>query len=134
MSGYSGTPLSKKLGIKSNHIVSTYQSPQDYTQSLLPLPENVSIHQKLVKHADVIHAFVHSMNELTHIYPKLVSCMHKSTSLWISWPKKASKVETDLSRDIVRDFILAAGLVDVKIASYDDIYSSLKCVYRLKDR
>ncbi len=134
MSGYSGTPLSKKLGIKPGHTISTYAAPKDYLKELQPLPDEVVIHEKLVKNSDVIHAFLHTMDELVNIYPQLVESMHKSSSLWISWPKKASKVESDLSRDIIREFILTEGLVDVKIASYNEVFSSLKCVYRLKDR
>jgi len=134
MSGYSSTPLSKKLGIKPGHNISTYGVPEDYKKALQPLSDDVVIHKKLVKDSDVIHAFVHTMNELVKVYPMLVASMHKSSSLWISWPKKSSKLESDLSRDIIREYILVEGLVDVKIASYDVVFSSLKCVYRLKDR
>jgi len=134
MSGYSGTPLSKKLNIKEGHVVSTYNAPKGYRKMVSPLPAKVKLHKSLVPDSDVIHAFVHSMEELATIYPRLVTHMHKATSLWISWPKKASGIITDINRDIIRDYILAEGLVDVKIASYDDTYSGLKCVYRLKDR
>jgi len=134
MSGYSGTPLYKKLSIKEGHIVSTYKAPSGYKEALAPVPSKVVISLRLRKNSDVIHAFVHSMKELVTVYPRLVDAMHKSTSLWISWPKKASGISTDINRDIIRDYILAEGLVDVKIASYDDTYSGLKCVYRLKDR
>ncbi len=134
MSRYSGTTLSKKLGCKPGHVISTWQAPDDYLELLQPLPENVSTRSKLVENSDIIHAFVYKMDELTKVYPDLISSMHTSSSLWISWPKKASKVDTDLSRDVIRAFILSHGLVDVKIASYNNIYSCLKCVYRLKDR
>jgi len=134
MSGYSGTPLSKKLNIKEGHIVSTYNAPKGYKKKLAPLPNDVKLSSSLVADSDVIHAFIHSMEELATIYPSLVTHMHKATSLWISWPKKASGINTDANRDIIREYILAEGLVDVKIASYDDTYSGLKCVYRLKDR
>lgn len=133
-SGYSGTPLSKKLGIKEGFKVSTYNAPKDYKKHLLPLPDNVVISDKILNNSDLIHGFFHTMKELANTYPKLVGAMHKSAMLWISWPKGASKVPTDINRDIIRNYVLDQGLVDVKVASYNDIYSGLKFVYRLKDR
>jgi len=133
-SGYSGTPLGKKLGIKANYRVCTYKAPADYTDHLTPLPEGVIISDRLKPDSDIIHAFVHTMDDLSGIYPKLVAAIHKSGMIWVSWPKGASKVPTDLNRDIIREYILDQGLVDVKVASYNDIYSGLKFVYRLKDR
>jgi len=134
MSGYSGTPIAKKLGIKPGHLVATFQAPKDYESYIQPLPDDVTITDQLQPQSDIIHAFVHSMEELIKAYPSLVAAMHKASSLWVAWPKKSSGIITDINRDIIRDYILQEGLVDVKIASYNDVYSSLKCVYRLKDR
>lgn len=134
MSGYSKTPLWKKLGIKTGSLVSTYHAPDNYRITLGDLPERVVLSTDLEKDSDMIHAFIHSYEELMHIYPRLIDSMHKSSALWISWPKKASGIVSDINRDIIRSYILSNGLVDVKIASYDDVYSGLKCVYRLKDR
>lgn len=133
-SGYSGTPLFKKLGIKEGFKVSTYNAPKDYAIHLEPLPDHVTISDQLKSNSDLIHAFCHSMEELVGIYPDLKKNIHKAGMVWIAWPKGSSKVPTDINRDIIRDYVLDNGLVDVKVASYNDIYSSLKFVYRLKDR
>lgn len=134
MAGYSKTPLWKKLGINTGSLVSTYKAPDNYQITLGDLPEQVVIYTHLQNDSDIIHAFMHSYEELIHIYPTLIDIMHKASALWIFWPKKASGVVSDINRDIIRSYILSEGLVDVKIASYDDVYSGLKCVYRLKDR
>lgn len=133
-SGYSGTPLSKKLGIKPGYKLCALNSPVDYIQSLSPLPEDVLILPGLESNSDIVHAFVHDMETLDQIFPDLKAAITKKGMLWISWPKGTSKVPTDLNRDILRSYVLERGLVDVKIASYNEVYSSLKFVYRLKDR
>jgi len=133
-SGYSGTPLSKKLGIKENFTVSTLQVPTDYVNHLKPLPEGVNISPKLLPDSDIVHAFVHNIEELENHYPSMKKAIHKNGMVWISWPKGSSGIKTDINRDILREFVLKRGLVDVKVASYDDTYSSLKFVYRVKDR
>ncbi len=133
-SGYSGTPISKKLGIKEGHIVSTINAPKDYVIYLSPLPSDVTFSKKLMPNSDIVHVFVHDMESLESIYPDMLQAIHKDAMIWISWPKGASKVKTNLNRDIIRDYVLERGLVDVKVASYDNVYSCLKFVYRLKDR
>ena len=83
---------------------------------------------------DFIHAFYTERAEFEAEYPLLKAALRKNGMLWISWPKKASKVKTDMNEDIIRDFALAHGLVDVKVAAIDEVWSGLKLVYRLKDR
>lgn len=133
-SGYSGTPLNKKLGIKPGFKVCTINAPKDYLESVSPLPEDVMIIDGLEEGSDLVHVFIHSQKALAKIYPDIVAAIHKNGMIWISWPKGASKVATDLNRDFIREYVLDQGLVDVKVASYDDIYGSLKFVYRKKDR
>ena len=133
-SGYSGTPLAKKIGVKSGNVVCHINAPNDYKEVLSPLPENVILINGLEPKADIIHAFVHNRGELESIYPNLYSGIHKNGMIWISWPKKASGIQTDLNRDFIREYILERGLVDVKVASYNDVYSGLKFVFRTKDR
>lgn len=133
-SGYSGTPLYKKLGIKEGYKVGLLNAPKDYLTYLQPIPEAVTFHHELSGTFDLIHAFFYNLQSLEEAYPKLYKCLKKNGSLWIAWPKKASKLQTDLNREILREYVLAHGLVDVKVASYNNIFSGLKFVYRLKDR
>lgn len=133
-SGYSKTPIAKKLGIKEGHQVSIVNAPKNYKSYISPLPSKVKISPTLKANSDIVHAFFHELKALELTYPDLVQAIHKNATIWISWPKGASKVETDLNREIIREYVLAQGLVDVKVASYNDIYSCLKFVYRLKDR
>ena len=133
-SGYSGTPLCKKLGIKQGYKVGLLNAPKDYLTHLQPIPEEVTFHHELSGTFDLIHAFFYTLQSLEEAYPILYKSLKKNGSLWIAWPKKASKLQTDLTREVLREYVLANGLVDVKVASYNDIFSGLKFVYRLKDR
>ncbi len=108
-SGYSGTPLVKKLGIKPGFKVCTINAPPDYLESISPVPENVKVLTGLEEGSDIVHVFVHNMETLSAIYPDLVSAIHKNGMIWISWPKGASKVTTDLNRDIIREYVLDQG-------------------------
>ena len=132
-SGYSGTPIFKKLGIKEGHKVCLINAPSGYAQ-YVDIPFVVTIIRGLEAESDLVHGFFHSLSELEEHYLDMYSAIHKKGMMWISWPKGSSKVKTDLNRDIIRNYVLERGLVDVKVASYNDIYSSLKFVFRLKDR
>ncbi len=132
-SGYSGSPLVKKIGVKPGHTVCVLNAPEDYEESMSPLPENATIIRDL-KECEIVHAFFHEMDQLIEHYQNLVSAISKNGMIWISWPKKSSGVSSDLDENKIRRFILDQGLVDVKVASYDQVYSCLKFVYRKKDR
>ena len=135
MSGYSGTPLVKKLGIKAGQSVELINAPKDFAKELQPLPENVRVTlTKPGKQLHFIMLFVDSARTLQKELPKLKQKLASDGILWVSWPKKSSGVETDLSFDIVQQSGLKIGLVDVKICAVNDIWSGLKFVYRLKDR
>ncbi|MCA9998900.1 MAG: hypothetical protein KDE56_24225, partial [Anaerolineales bacterium] len=84
--------------------------------------------------ADFIHLFTVSMAELETLLPQLKAALTKDGMLWISWPKKAAKIATDLDGNRVRELGLATGLVDVKVAAVDEVWSGLKFVYRREDR
>ncbi|MCH7756100.1 DUF3052 domain-containing protein [candidate division KSB1 bacterium] len=132
--GYSKTPLVKKLGIKQSFKV-YFSNPPDNLQMLLgELPENVTLLNKPKSPVDYIQLFTKSQEELQTQFPILRAALAQNGLLWISWPKKASKVTTDLNENIVRDIGLQNGLVDVKVCAVDEIWSGLKFVYRLKDR
>ena len=84
--------------------------------------------------ADLIHFFTKDHLELLKIFPKLKSQMDAESMIWVSWPKKASKVATTVDETLVRKTGLEKGLVDVKICAVDEVWSGLKFVFRLKDR
>jgi hypothetical protein len=133
--GYSGTPLLKKLGIKEGMSVVVLNAPTGYFESVLgPLPEAVVLVDQLVSELDFIHYFCLRADDLERDFPKLMAAIKKTGMVWISWPKKASKMVTDVSENLIRDMGLAIGLVDVKVCAVDENWSGLKFVYRTKDR
>lgn len=134
MPGYSGTPLIKKLGIKEGFRVAFVGAPKDFDDELGPLPANVSKIARPQKSMDFVLLFSKSASALQRDFPKLAKTLVPNGMLWISWPKKASGVATDLSDNNVRQIGLEAGLVDVKVCAVTDIWSGLKFVYRVEDR
>jgi hypothetical protein len=134
VTGYSGTPLLKKLGIKAAMKLAFLHEPEDYLILLGALPDGVQILDIITGDLDFIHAFYKERAEFEAEYSILKNALRKDGMLWISWPKKASKLETDITEDVIREFALANGLVDVKVAAIDAVWSGLKLVYRTKDR
>lgn len=134
MAGYSGTPLVKKLGIKPGQRIALLSAPTQYRRTLGPLPEKVGCAEGLSEKLDFIQLFVTSRAELKNRFAQAKGCLAADGSLWISWPKKASGVATDLNENAVREIGLALGLVDVKVCAVDETWSGLKFVFRLKDR
>ena len=130
MSGYSGTPLAKKLGIKENNIVYLKSAPDNYLDLLSIVPENVSFKKKLSRNLDMIHFFTKSRAELEGAIEKLQNSIKPGGMIWVSWPKKSSKVATDITEDVIREVILPRGLVDVKVCAIDETWSGLKLVIR----
>ena len=119
MVGYSGTPLATKLGIKAGMTVAALHAPDDLAEWLKPLPDGV-----------VIVAFVTESAHLTKAWPKLTAVAGDGGMVWVCWPKKASKVSTDMTEDVVRAVALPTGWVDIKVCAVSDVWSGLKCVLR----
>jgi len=134
MAGYSGTPLLKKLGIKPGFSMFILQAPEGYIDWLSPLPEDVLVQRSLKGEFDFIHLFVKDRQVFEKEFVKSKQHLKKTGMLWISWPKKSSKVPTTLDENIIREFGLEEGLVDVKVCAVNDVWSGLKFVVRLKDR
>jgi len=134
MAGYSGTPLINKLGLKAGMTILAFHSPPDYFKWLSPLPADVIVKDKLTGELDFIHVFVTEFKVFQKQFLAAKKHLRKDGMLWISWPKKSAKVPTDLDENIIREFGLENGLVDVKVCAVDDIWSGLKFVYRIKDR
>ena len=130
MAGYSGTPLSKKLGIKPGHAVHAIDAPAGYRALLAPLPDGVSFVARLSDSVDVVHVFVTRASTLATVLPRIRTQMRADASVWVSWPKKAAKLETDVTEDVVRAVALPTGLVDVKVCAVDDVWSGLKLMVR----
>ena len=132
--GYSERSLVDKLGIKAGHRAHFAGAPADYDTTLGPLPEGVILVRQLRGQFDFIQFFTDRRANLERRFPALKKALKKDGMLWVSWPKKASGVSTDVTEDVVRDIALGNGLVDVKVAAVDEVWSGLKLMYRLKDR
>jgi hypothetical protein len=134
MAGYSGTPLAKKLGIKPESRVWVPGAPRGYKKLVSPLPAGAKLVARASHELDVIHFFTKSRRELATKLPSLIPRIKRDGTIWISWPKKASKVETDMSEDLIRTLALPLRLVDVKVCAVDDTWSGLKLVIRKQYR
>jgi hypothetical protein len=134
MAGYSGTPLQKKLGIKPGMGMAVLHAPKDYFEWISPLPPDVRVTNDAVGDTAFIHVFVVERKLFEKEFRKLKKKLAKDGMMWVSWPKKSSKVPTDLDENIIREFGLQEGLVDVKVCAVDEVWSALKFVFRLKDR
>jgi len=128
--GYSGTPLVKKLGMKAGARVCLSGAPANYRKLLTPLPEGVEFVAKLSSSVDIVQVFTASQAELKQVLATCRKVLKPDASIWISWPKKASKVPTDITEDTIRAVALPLGLVDIKVCAVDAIWSGLKLVLR----
>jgi len=132
--GNSKKTLVGKLGIKQGFRIIIFNPPADYHDILGKLPKNVFQRESLDGSLDFIHFFAKKREELEMVFPALKKGLSKKGMLWISWPKAASKMETNLNENIVREIGLNNKMVDVKVCSIDANWSGLKFIYRLQDR
>jgi hypothetical protein len=131
--GYSGTPLVRKLGIKPHARLQFVSPPHDFEELVArDMPSGTVVSRR--GPLDFALLFVKSSSELKKDFPLLRDRLESNGMLWVGWPKKSSGVATDLTEDVVREYGLEAGLVDVKVCAIDDVWSGLKFVRRLKDR
>jgi len=124
LAGYSGTPLPKKLGIKPRSVVALLHAPKNFEQVLGRMPEGVKVKQAHNSDCDLTLWFAKSQVEINREVRRLAKAIGDG-KIWIAWPKKASRVPTDLTQQFVREAGLAAGLVDFKICAIDDTWSAL---------
>jgi hypothetical protein len=134
MTGYSGTPLAKKLGIKTGSRVATTGAPSSYARLLAPLPEGVRFERSLGPNTDIAHIFVTERAKLGQALRAALKKMKRDAAIWVSWPKKAAKMETDITEDTIREIALPIGLVDIKVCAVDETWSGLKLVLRKEMR
>ena len=130
MPGYSGTPLAKKLGIKSGFRVKTTNAPPNYLALVEPVPDFVSFSRKFRREIDLWHLFTTRRAELAKHLGACQKQIKQDGMVWVSWPKKSSKVPSEITEDTVREIALPLGLVDVKVCAVDDVWSGLKLVIR----
>ena len=134
MSGYSGTPLPRKLGIKEGARVALVDAPDNFEATLGALPDGVTVRTRARGPVDVIVFFTASRAKLERRIVTLRSALDPAGRLWVAWPKRASGVPTDVTEDVVREIASAHRLVDNKVAALDETWSGLQLVIRLKDR
>ncbi|MGH7482782.1 MAG: DUF3052 family protein [Longimicrobiales bacterium] len=134
MAGYSGTPLVRKLGIKPGMTCAVLDAPEHYWELLVGVPEDLTIVDASGSGIDFVHLFVQDQKDLDARLNRLRSTIAQDGMIWVSWPKKPSGVETDVTEDVVRQSGLSAGLVDVKVCAIDAVWSGLKFVIPKKDR
>lgn len=134
VSGYSGKGLAQKLGIKSWSRVKTRNAPTHYLQLLGDLPKDVQVSPRIRKPVDFVHLFTIARAQLVAELKRAVNDIEQDGAVWVSWPKKSSKVHTDLTEDAIREVALPMGLVDVKVCAVDETWSGLKLVIRKANR
>lgn len=143
--GYSGTPLSKKLGIKEGMTVVAIDAPGNYVELLAPLPDGVKIigaeARTLVRAidsrllpGDILHLFTNTREGLFVGLAEARMLIKQNGSIWVSWYKKAAKLPTEIIEDLIREAAFPLGLVDVKVCAVDEKWSGLKLVIRKENR
>jgi hypothetical protein len=132
--GYSRRSLAEKLGIKPGTQVVALGAPATYPSLLGALPDGATLSSRLPASTSFIHRFARLRKDLAKDLPRLACSLADEGTLWISWPKQVSGVETDLNENVVRQLGLAQGLVDIKVCAVDDVWSGLKFVRRVVNR
>jgi hypothetical protein len=133
-SGYSGTALEKKLGIKENFIIRLIHAPENYFDLFVEWPEKISISDDPKVKKNLIHFFTKEFSEYYSLLPLLKKEIEQNGMIWVSWPKKSAKVSSDVTEDLIRNYALETGLVDIKVCSVNEVWSALKLVIPSKHR
>lgn len=134
MSGYSGTPLAKKLGIAAGCRLYLSAAPDNYGTLVAPLPEGVRTVRRIGADTDLIHVFATCRAVLERALAVSLKAMRADAVIWVSWPKKSSRLASEITEDVVRELALPLGLVDIKVCAVDATWSGLKLVVRKSER
>ena len=134
MAGYSGTPLAKKLGLAAPLNLLTMGAPPEYVAWLGGVPDGVRMSAKPGKTVEAAHVFVVRKSDMNKHLAALRKTLVPTGFVWVSWPKKASKVPTDITEDTIREVCLPMGFVDVKVCAVSETWSGLKLVIRKSER
>jgi hypothetical protein len=129
-SGYSGTPLAQKLGIRAGSRLYLQAAPGNYRELLAPLPAGVQTVPDIDAATDIIHLFATRRTELRTLLRATRQAMRPDASIWVSWPKRAARVPTDITEDVIRELALPMDLVDIKVCAVDATWSGLKLMVR----
>ena len=129
-SGYSGTPLAKKLGYKASTRVVLIGAPNDYLAMIKPLAADVVFKRTATSGTDLAHVFVTERAVLAKQLSGLRRQLKPEAAVWVSWPKKSAKVDTNISEDVIRQVALPLGFVDIKVCAVSQVWSGLKLVVR----
>jgi hypothetical protein len=132
--GYSGTPLVRKLGFTEGMRVHYAGAPDHFARLVGVLPDGVRVLKRPAAELDLVMLFVTERAALARGLARLQPRLRPAGMIWVAWPKRASKVPTDITEDVVREVALPRGLVDVKVCAIDDVWSGLKLVVRRKLR
>ncbi|MGH7486500.1 MAG: DUF3052 domain-containing protein [Gemmatimonadaceae bacterium] len=132
--GYSGTPLARKLGVKPGTRIVALNAPPGYAAWLGALPPSAAIGTRLGPATDIAHVFATKRTDLARDLKRCRATLGPDAATWVSWPKRASKVPTDVTEDVVREVALPMGLVDIKVCAVTDVWSGLKLVVRMELR
>ena len=130
MAGYSGTPLTVKLGLRAGALLYVVNAPAGYRELLAPLPGGARIATRASGEVDIVHHFATSRAELAAALKSYRRKLDVETPIWVSWPKKSAKLPTDITEDTIRDVALPLGFVDIKVCAVSEIWSGLKLVVR----
>jgi hypothetical protein len=128
--GYSGTPLARKLGIQAGARVLAIAAPQGYADWLAPLPAGVMFEHRAGAATQLVHLFVTEREALAAQLVRLRGSLDPDAVVWVSWPKRASKLPTTVTEDVIRELALPLGFVDVKVCAVSEVWSGLKLVVR----
>ena len=134
MSGYSGTPLPEKLGLKPGMILVVIDAPDNYRKLLAPIPSGVNFATRPTGSTKLVHLFARRRTELANQLSILRRKIAEDAAVWVSWPKRASGVATDITEDVIRSIALPLGFVDVKVCAVDETWSGLKLMIRRERR
>jgi hypothetical protein len=134
MAGYSTTPLAKKLGIKEGFKIRLVNQPDYYFELFTDFPKNILLLSDKKTKKNFIHFFAKQARDIHETIAQLKNEIEQDGIIWVSWYKKASKIPTDVTEDLIRELALANGLVDIKVCAINEIWSGLKLVIPVKNR
>lgn len=134
MAGYSGTPLAKKLDLRADTVVALLGAPDGFVDLLDGFPDGVTFRTAARGHLHTAITFHVRRADFERRLPVILRALDVDGAIWVAWPKRASKVPTDMTEDVVREVVLPIGLVDTKVCAIDETWSGLKVVWRKEHR
>lgn len=132
--GYSGKRTWEKLGIGAGQSVVVIDAPDDYAKLIEGLPAGAKTTARVIGAPELVHLFATESKVLARHLKSLLKVIAQDGTIWVSWPKKAAKMKTDITEDVIRDVALPIGLVDVKVCAVNEVWSGLKLVIRKTNR